>query len=306
MYPDEELPIGQPRAQAGPQQRPGHRQRYRPHISPKHPTEARKLESSSTLFSLAPFLVSLPSLSHLLTFPHVPAGGGNYGSVVLDDCNFHDCVRLDEFESSRTLSFLPPDGEFALLNYRITQEFRAPFRIFPTVEETSPTKVRPRHIADSWKRRSIGSQIGRNADWLDRRSTEAQTYRSADLEGEQHGHIYGWVWDSGWGSWHIACSLSRHLGRVLFEPLGPKTHSLLDSLVSVLACHSLLVPWPSSSPPNPLCSSCFNVSAAGDDAHDSGRHSRGQLRRQRAGKAPLPLMCFECGSSDGVFERSSC
>lgn len=63
--------------------------------------------------------------------------------MVLDDCNFHDCVRLDEFESSRTLSFLPPDGEFALLNYRITQEFRAPFRIFPTVEETSPTKVRP-------------------------------------------------------------------------------------------------------------------------------------------------------------------
>lgn len=62
--------------------------------------------------------------------------------MVLDDCNFHECVRLDEFESSRTLSFFPPDGEFALLNYRITQEFRAPFRIFPTVEEISAVKVR--------------------------------------------------------------------------------------------------------------------------------------------------------------------
>ncbi|TFJ87250.1 hypothetical protein NSK_001582 [Nannochloropsis salina CCMP1776] len=68
-------------------------------------------------------------------------GGGGYGAVVLDDCNFHECVRLDEFESSRTLSFFPPDGEFILLNYRITGEFRAPFRIFPTVDEVSPYKV---------------------------------------------------------------------------------------------------------------------------------------------------------------------
>jgi len=49
---------------------------------------------------------------------------------------------LDEFETSRTLSFFPPDGEFALLNYRITGEFRAPFRIFPVVEEVSQYKVR--------------------------------------------------------------------------------------------------------------------------------------------------------------------
>ncbi|GAB5030969.1 coatomer protein gamma sub-unit [Nannochloropsis oceanica] len=68
-------------------------------------------------------------------------GGSGYGAVVLDDCNFHECVRLDEFESSRTLSFFPPDGEFILLNYRITGEFRAPFRIFPTVEEISPYRL---------------------------------------------------------------------------------------------------------------------------------------------------------------------
>ena len=42
-------------------------------------------------------------------------GSGAYGSVILDDCNFHECVHLDEFESSRTLHFIPPDGEFAVL-----------------------------------------------------------------------------------------------------------------------------------------------------------------------------------------------
>jgi AP-4 complex subunit mu-1 len=62
------------------------------------------------------------------------------GGVVLDDCNFHERVFLDEFESSRTLHFIPPDGEFAVLNYRITADFRAPFRIFPAIEDISEFK----------------------------------------------------------------------------------------------------------------------------------------------------------------------
>jgi len=68
-------------------------------------------------------------------------GNGSYGSVVLDDCNFHECVHLDEFESSRTLHFLPPDGEFAVLNYRITADYRAPFKLYPTIEESGTYKV---------------------------------------------------------------------------------------------------------------------------------------------------------------------
>ncbi|CAK4678837.1 unnamed protein product [Aphanomyces euteiches] len=67
--------------------------------------------------------------------------GNTYGQVVLDDCNFHECVQLDEFERDRVLSFTPPDGEFIVMNYRLTGEFRAPFKIFPFVEETSATKV---------------------------------------------------------------------------------------------------------------------------------------------------------------------
>jgi AP-4 complex subunit mu-1 len=71
----------------------------------------------------------------------VQISGGQYGSVVLDDCNFHECVHLDEFETARTLHFIPPDGEFSVLNYRVTADFRAPFRIFPTLEETGPYKL---------------------------------------------------------------------------------------------------------------------------------------------------------------------
>merc|ERR1719237_1334388 len=68
-------------------------------------------------------------------------GHGGYGAVTLDDCNFHDCVNLEEFSAMRTLSFYPPDGEFAVMNYRITGDFRVPFRIFPFVEQTTPHKL---------------------------------------------------------------------------------------------------------------------------------------------------------------------
>lgn len=70
------------------------------------------------------------------------AHGSQYGAVVLDDCNFHECVNLDEFESGRVLNLVPPDGEFVVMNYRVTSEFRPPFRVFPLVEELSPYKVR--------------------------------------------------------------------------------------------------------------------------------------------------------------------
>lgn len=72
------------------------------------------------------------------------------GSVVLDDCNFHERVYLDEFDTSRTLHFYPPDGEFAVLNYRITSEFRPPFRIFPVVEEVASNEFKLDFICESY------------------------------------------------------------------------------------------------------------------------------------------------------------
>ena len=62
-------------------------------------------------------------------------------STAVDDINFNDCVNLSEWEHGRTLSFHPPDGEFVVLNYRMTGEFKAPFRIFPSVEEVEPNKL---------------------------------------------------------------------------------------------------------------------------------------------------------------------
>ncbi|GKV46943.1 hypothetical protein SLEP1_g53900 [Rubroshorea leprosula] len=63
------------------------------------------------------------------------------GPVILDDCNFHESVQLDNFEVDRTLTLVPPDGEFSVMNYRITQEFKPPFRINALIEEAGPLKA---------------------------------------------------------------------------------------------------------------------------------------------------------------------
>ena len=45
-------------------------------------------------------------------------GAGAHDAVMLDDCNFHESVMLHRFDSERVLELVPPDGEFAVMNYR--------------------------------------------------------------------------------------------------------------------------------------------------------------------------------------------
>ena len=46
-----------------------------------------------------------------------------FHNAILDDCNFHECVDASDFEHSKSLTIVPPDGEFVVMNYRITSEF---------------------------------------------------------------------------------------------------------------------------------------------------------------------------------------
>ncbi|TYI21439.1 hypothetical protein ES332_A06G036800v1 [Gossypium tomentosum] len=62
------------------------------------------------------------------------------GAVILDDCNFVESVRLDSFDMDRTLALVPPDGEFPVMNYRMTQEFKPPFHINCLIEEAGHLK----------------------------------------------------------------------------------------------------------------------------------------------------------------------
>ncbi|GAA5985166.1 hypothetical protein JCM11641_005472 [Rhodosporidiobolus odoratus] len=70
-----------------------------------------------------------------------PPGTLENSSVELDDCQFHQCVKLGKFDSDRTISFIPPDGEFELMRYRSTSNINLPFRVQPIVEEIGKSRV---------------------------------------------------------------------------------------------------------------------------------------------------------------------
>ncbi|KAG9450821.1 hypothetical protein H6P81_010786 [Aristolochia fimbriata] len=72
-------------------------------------------------------------------YDYASSAGG--GAVILDDCNFHESVHLDSFDLDRTLTLVPPDGEFSVMNYRTTQEFKPPFRVNAFIEEAGAFKA---------------------------------------------------------------------------------------------------------------------------------------------------------------------
>mmetsp|Transcript_20670 Transcript_20670/g.30929 ORF Transcript_20670/g.30929 Transcript_20670/m.30929 type:complete len:423 (-) Transcript_20670:53-1321(-) len=47
-------------------------------------------------------------------------------SIDLEDVRFHQCVKLARFESSRTISFIPPDGKFEFMTYRVQAKSKKP------------------------------------------------------------------------------------------------------------------------------------------------------------------------------------
>ncbi|KFY14891.1 hypothetical protein V492_02348 [Pseudogymnoascus sp. VKM F-4246] len=63
------------------------------------------------------------------------------GSVTLEDCQFHQCVKLGKFDTDRIISFVPPDGEFELMRYRATENVNLPFKVHAIVNEIGKTKV---------------------------------------------------------------------------------------------------------------------------------------------------------------------
>ncbi|KAG8954457.1 hypothetical protein FRC04_011784 [Tulasnella sp. 424] len=66
---------------------------------------------------------------------------GDDDAVELDDCQFHQCVRLGKFDADRSITFIPPDGEFELMKYRCTRDVNLPLKVIPTVVEHGRTKV---------------------------------------------------------------------------------------------------------------------------------------------------------------------
>jgi AP-3 complex subunit mu len=70
-------------------------------------------------------LSGMPDLTLALSNPHI-----------LDDVSFHPCVRYNRFDQNKVISFVPPDGSFKLMNYRVKGQLQVPLYVKPQISFT--------------------------------------------------------------------------------------------------------------------------------------------------------------------------
>jgi len=88
------------------------------------------------------------------------SGRGKSKAVELEDVKFHQCVRLTRFENDRTISFVPPDGEFELMSYRLTTQVKPLIWIESVIERHAHSRVEYMIKAKSqFKRRSTANNV---------------------------------------------------------------------------------------------------------------------------------------------------
>lgn len=81
-------------------------------------------------------------------------------AVDLEDIKFHQCVRLARFENDRTISFIPPDGAFDLMSYRLSQNIKPLIWVECLVER--PSRSRTEYLVKArsqFKERSAATNV---------------------------------------------------------------------------------------------------------------------------------------------------
>eukprot|EP01080_Neovahlkampfia_damariscottae_P004357 gene4357-7713_t len=92
------------------------------------------------------YLLGQPTLSFALNENLVIGRQNSYestygGLCILDSCNFSEICQLNEFSNQKVINLCPPEGEFTLMNYRITAPYNMPFRIETYLDYASKYKL---------------------------------------------------------------------------------------------------------------------------------------------------------------------
>ncbi|KAJ7943684.1 AP-1 complex subunit mu-2 [Quillaja saponaria] len=81
-------------------------------------------------------------------------------AIDLEDIKFHQCVRLARFENDRTISFVPPDGSFDLMTYRLSTQVKPLIWVEAQVERHSKSRIEIMVKARSqFKERSTATNV---------------------------------------------------------------------------------------------------------------------------------------------------
>lgn len=81
-------------------------------------------------------------------------------AIEMEDVKFHQCVRLSRFENDRTISFIPPDGEFELMSYRLGTPVKPLIWVEAQVESHKGSRVEYMvKVKAQFKRRSTANNV---------------------------------------------------------------------------------------------------------------------------------------------------
>lgn len=110
------------------------------------------------------FLSGMPELklglNDKLMFEATGRSTSRIKAVELEDVKFHQCVRLARFENDRTISFIPPDGEFELMSYRLNTTVKPLIWVEAVIEPHSHSRIEYMVKAKSqFKNRSIANNV---------------------------------------------------------------------------------------------------------------------------------------------------
>jgi AP-1 complex subunit mu len=110
------------------------------------------------------FLSGMPELklglNDKLMFEATGRSNTKVKAVELEDVRFHQCVRLARFENDRTISFIPPDGEFELMSYRLNTQVKPLIWVEAVVEPHKSSRIEYMVKAKSqFKNRSVANNV---------------------------------------------------------------------------------------------------------------------------------------------------
>ena len=87
-------------------------------------------------------------------------GKDTTNSIEVDDLKFHQCVNKKKYENERIIEFIPPDGEFELMSYRLDMSIKPLISCKIEIKNHSETRIE--YIAKAktnFKNRSVANNV---------------------------------------------------------------------------------------------------------------------------------------------------
>ena len=81
-------------------------------------------------------------------------------SVEMDDLKFHQCVNKKKYDNERVIEFIPPDGEFELMSYRLDMQIKPLISVKVQIKNHSDTRIEYIVKAKTnFKNRSVANNV---------------------------------------------------------------------------------------------------------------------------------------------------